>query len=930
MRISLNIRRHGLPSVSLIWPLKPADLPNQTIVQFLEAINDAIPLESSHWGLDDYVVTIHGNELLHYMKVADVVEKDDEVIVRPLQTSEIRARTLGGRYQISAAGQHLTDGIAFGKPWLRRPTRPLVNIPPAKRRRVGWGEEDEEEDLWDEEGLDELENRLQLQDTPRTGDNHGFQDEDEDKEDDEDWVPEGVKDVYIGGRSTADDRYLPPKTSKARKSVTFNDRVETNEDRRRVPLMNKLPALTTLDKDDEDSEDDFLPSSDENSDSDSDSTSNQSEEQMKSARDDSDSDLEDSDYVSTSSDDTSSLDDDSSDSSEMSEPEDQPAKPPATKKQIDAESSSSSAPSESEDEPKILPTVKTKTAVTEPKKQLQQLKKVPSEGSSNSVLSKAKSESTAKLQSNKKDHTPDQPVIPPGKGQKETRERNKRRKDSKRLRALKARGLLPANADRADLSEYLRKTNQTEEGFEEEDLARSQDNATRIPRNGSNDIMGINGSHTSAEGGTHNKENKNNGPSGTGEQTSDLALVSSAHYTINSDVQDDTMKDDTLPTKRARLDLAGSRRLVFGSLGVRTPKTKEDEDRLRNKLSAKQLPRELRAAKVAQDATTAKAAKNTPPPDPEDPDAWKSKVVLSAIECWDKTVEELSTPPYPFKQRWDPQQDASYYHTRSKRTSKKRKLAEAYGRGETEDIGYMEENSYNYNHEEGPEYEGEYPDGGLNYDDEVIQEDTEAAESQLIQETEIAEFRDDSVDGGIPPLPPDPSILSPLDYQDVVQGAIIVFKQLEVSQATKWEPKMSGWKTATVEGCMNSLVYIKLAARDIPKKEKKFDHEGRRMYEKFEMASDSEDEDEGFLAISFDELVEPKFLREAKPVNSGKEGVEIVEPEDSNTLSLESVTAVADGVDMVVREASAGAAGEEGIQVSAEGAQESPLIEATA
>ena len=51
-------------------------------------------------------------------------------------TAEVRARTLTGRDQISDGGQHLVDGVPFGRPYLRQPNRPAVRIPPRKRRRL--------------------------------------------------------------------------------------------------------------------------------------------------------------------------------------------------------------------------------------------------------------------------------------------------------------------------------------------------------------------------------------------------------------------------------------------------------------------------------------------------------------------------------------------------------------------------------------------------------------------------------------------------------------------------------------------------------------------------------------------------------------------------------------------------------------------------
>ena len=61
-----------------------------------------------------------------------------------MQTFDLRFRRVSGRHQISADGKHLIDGVAFGRPFLRRADRPAVRIPPRKRRRITYDEEDED------------------------------------------------------------------------------------------------------------------------------------------------------------------------------------------------------------------------------------------------------------------------------------------------------------------------------------------------------------------------------------------------------------------------------------------------------------------------------------------------------------------------------------------------------------------------------------------------------------------------------------------------------------------------------------------------------------------------------------------------------------------------------------------------------------------
>ncbi len=71
-----------------------------------------------------------------------------EIRIRPLQTSDLRFRKISGRHQISVDGKHLIDGVAFGRPFLRRTDRPPIRIPPRKRRRITY--DDDSDGILDE------------------------------------------------------------------------------------------------------------------------------------------------------------------------------------------------------------------------------------------------------------------------------------------------------------------------------------------------------------------------------------------------------------------------------------------------------------------------------------------------------------------------------------------------------------------------------------------------------------------------------------------------------------------------------------------------------------------------------------------------------------------------------------------------------------
>ena len=86
MRLQLTVLRHGLPPVQVLWTLTSTVRPpllaagsSITISQFLEQVNDVLPLESEDWGLEDYSVEVRGFECLHFSELNQVLKEDDEV-----------------------------------------------------------------------------------------------------------------------------------------------------------------------------------------------------------------------------------------------------------------------------------------------------------------------------------------------------------------------------------------------------------------------------------------------------------------------------------------------------------------------------------------------------------------------------------------------------------------------------------------------------------------------------------------------------------------------------------------------------------------------------------------------------------------------------------------------------------------------------------
>ncbi|OHE97243.1 hypothetical protein CORC01_07497 [Colletotrichum orchidophilum] len=149
LRLRLVVRRHGVPDVKLLWNVTAND--DLTISKLVTQVNEVIPLEGGEWGLEDYAVELKdasgdGFECVHYHLVSKVLKDDDQILIRPLLTGDLKRRRLSGRHQISADGKHLVDGLAFGRPWLRAPRdRPAVTLPPRKKARITYTGEDEED-----------------------------------------------------------------------------------------------------------------------------------------------------------------------------------------------------------------------------------------------------------------------------------------------------------------------------------------------------------------------------------------------------------------------------------------------------------------------------------------------------------------------------------------------------------------------------------------------------------------------------------------------------------------------------------------------------------------------------------------------------------------------------------------------------------------
>ncbi|KAJ5121129.1 uncharacterized protein N7515_009090 [Penicillium bovifimosum] len=954
MRLHLVISRHGLPVTRILWTTtsststlgeygthRPAPAaaiassrtPNvafsnggYTIAQLLEDVNEVVPLEtepsvfdaefSGQWGLEDYVVEVAGSECLHFMEVEGLLRDGDEVVIRALQLADLRARRLCGRHQITAEGKHLIDGVAFGSPFLKRTTtsRPAITIPPRKKRRTvlsGW-----------EQPSDFVPAPVHV-----------------DEEEDGEWLPPpetgfgkelsimaGEHDESLGTVIRHPVDYTAESESEA--EVSEMSDIEENE------LESELKAL----KEDFEEPSQFVDIRNQ--------TRGASGHAVRAAsivkRPTSKGSIAAASSLSS----KRSRGDDSSPRTSKAvrfnkgagkEDEAMPDLPQAVQappvedsvaessESDSSESSASSSDSDSEEE-SDSDSDEASSSEVEPASEASD-----SDSSSSSEDSDS-SESESEEEAPPPPKTVQRPVVSgiPGEGTMRTKKSNNRLKLRRRLSKLKELGALPQEAD----FEALRAWEQSHGGWHfpeqpvkpepvvepQQHVEPEMESAEALRKKQKRDkkqqeqeefearrqkllqdLASGNGVYVDA---TSEKEN-----------VPPRASASIAQPLVSQDVSDEAEREQDASHRR-NLDIASSRRMLFGERGMRTPKTKEDEEETRQKLAA------AASAIGRPRKRSAQAAKEEADQMQEDEDEsdinWQNKLVIRAVECVYPDVE-MTAPPYPFVQRWD--QEANDLIRQLKGPSKKRKrkqrvqVYDAYEEEYDEDANYYggddqyqdgadQENYEDYHAEEAPYYEGHYAGGGeanqLNYDDGPEPEPAPNASS------------DD-----LPALPSDVGTLSDLKESDVKVGAIIAFRQLDMSKATNWQPEMSGYRVAEVrslqgKGVMNVL----LAKRDRKPTSAFSEDDEPRQFSKFEVPdlANEEGEDDGYRELVFAELSEPKLLRpadrsdsvygdqnntrEGSIVSVVQESVPIVQPGSPEEMYLDDTTFVTMGNDV--------------------------------
>ncbi|KAM0326127.1 hypothetical protein ACHAQA_006720 [Verticillium albo-atrum] len=337
-------------------------------------------------------------------------------------------------------------------------------------------------------------------------------------------------------------------------------------------------------------------------------------------------------------------------------------------------------------------------------------------------------------------------------------------------------------------------------------------------------------------------------------------------------------EDSTLSaaSRRLKLNVDAGRRMLFSALGHRTPKTKADEEQLRSKLMKDVRPHVNPRIAAAESNQIDEPNQASEAEEDEDQEAWRQKISSRAVECCDEGME-LSEPPFPFVQRWDPQQQ--FDQTKKGKRKRPQRNAAQFCQEDDSQVSKKPRVSHgddSYNASYAAEGESAYDDIVLQYDDvpeeEPLPTDLNSAESQI----------SDSED--LPPVPADLSTLEALRPGEARPYMVITWKQWLLSPQTNWQPQLSDMTAVVIkaEGDDGTGMRLLLAMRDrgLDKPERVYDQgTGKRIYDKFEAPDMDEDEDEdeeetddGYRDLQFSELIEPKILLAAGTQKEAPQG----------------------------------------------------------
>lgn len=330
-----------------------------------------------------------------------------------------------------------------------------------------------------------------------------------------------------------------------------------------------------------------------------------------------------------------------------------------------------------------------------------------------------------------------------------------------------------------------------------------------------------------------------------------------------------TVADDDAPTEesskqrrvpgRPSVGLGALKRTVFHDLGIKKTTAEEelvrkewaqvhrkDTTNKRKGFAREQFGKRPKKTVYDDDGNPVPVDIEDPPPEvsakPRDLDAWRKKLVLSAVECeWEGV--ELPLPNFPFKQPTfqnliEVAGSKRKRGGKGKRQQQKEYWGEDYPYGQGDDSYQQQQGDWTYDY----------------YDDTT--QPTNVNDNQIIDTTmKKSEPADD-----LPPLPDDINSLPPLT-KPVLLHTVITFRQLTMD--ANYAPILADYRTAIVDEVDDQVLdgpflVLKLAIRDRLKRN--VDEMGEKVLRKFEMPGNNDD-DEGIIELMFGELLEPKVVK---------------------------------------------------------------------
>ncbi|RYP74109.1 hypothetical protein DL771_003167 [Monosporascus sp. 5C6A] len=475
--------------------------------------------------------------------------------------------------------------------------------------------------------------------------------------------------------------------------------------------------------------------------------------------------------------------------------------------------------------------------------------------------------------------------VPPGQGKESTRSRNARRRAALKAKKL---GQAQAQAGTAQTAALAAKDGPASPPDAADESAAESKSLFEAKRKALLDAIGSGGLEVDSNGGlVHEGDSTTDAQIGS-KRKREIAEKLTAQDQIPQDIliSEATSVQSDASQKRRRLDVGAGRRLLFGALGLRNPKSKHDADKVRAKLMegvrppANHPPEQDNSSSNQPGACDDGAAE-------EDPDGWRDKIVYRAVECCQERVE-LSEPPFPFVQRWDLQQQGSRFHKYSNKRGGQGKLAE---RNQAHFYQGDNRSGKKRKHDKSSEWGGEGYDETFNgIEDGTGSEDIQLNYDDMVEPYQemngpIAEASQFTDMDDLPSLPEDLAGLPKLRPGDVKPGMVITWKKLSCSEATGWEPQISDVTGVVVRIDDDAkAVEVCLAKRDrnLDGSQKRYDPlTGQRIYGKFEAPDLEEDdgdeaeEDEGYRILSFAEMQEPRILQQPLPSVEGDKSAEI-------------------------------------------------------